>query len=170
MSKKPIVAAIAAIGKNRVLGLGNKLLWHIPADLQRFRSITAGHPVIMGWNTFQSILGYTGGKPLADRTNIVVSDRPWNFEGVVVAASIEEAIEKASKLDPEIVFVAGGALTYEAALPYTDRLYLTLIEDEKEGDAFFPPYESEFSRIVAEEAGLWQGTRFCWVQRERNTI
>ncbi len=161
------VSAVAAIGKNRVLGKGNRLLWHIPDDLQRFKRLTEGHPVIMGRKTFESIVGYLGG-PLPKRTNIVVTRDPaWGYEGVVVAASIEEAVAKAKALDPEEVFIGGGAQIYEAALPHTDKLYLTLIDDEKEGDTFFPVYENIFTKKVFEEEHEWKGVRYRWVDLER---
>src|SRR3989344_3312270 len=124
--KKPIVAAVVAIGRNRELGKNDKLLWHIPDDLKRFKALTLGHPVIMGRKTFESIVEYVGG-PLPERTNIVVTrDSAWSYEGVIVARSLEEALEKAKKLDSEEVHIGGGAQIYEQALPYIDRLYLPL--------------------------------------------
>lgn len=169
--KKPIVSAIAAIGRNRELGKDNKLLWHIPEDLKRFREITRGHPVIMGRKTFESIVGYTG-KPLPDRTNIVVSRRPRmidlrNQSSVLAVASVEEAIEKAKQLDNTEVFIIGGAQIYETALPYTDKLYLTLIDAEAEADSFFPPYETEFTKKVFDETHEWDGVKYRWVDLER---
>ncbi len=159
------VSAVAAIGKHRVLGKGNRLLWHIPDDLQRFKRLTEGHPVIMGRKTFESIVGYLGG-PLPKRTNIVVTRDPsWTYEGVVVTASIEEAIEEAKTLDPGEVFIGGGAQIYEAALPYTDKLYLTLIHKEFKGDTFFPDY-SDF-KIVSEKDGESEGLRYSFLELER---
>jgi dihydrofolate reductase len=159
------VASIAAIGRNRVLGKENKLLWHIPDDLKRFKELTKGHPVILGRKTFESIVGYLGG-PLPGRTNIVVTrDLNWKYDGVVVAMSVEEAIEKGKALDSQ-VFIGGGAQIYEAALPYTDKLYLTLIDDEKGGDSFFPPYENEFTNVVHEESREWNGLKYRWVDLE----
>ncbi len=174
--KKPLVSAIAAIGKGRVLGKENKLLWHIPEDLKRFREITRGHPVIMGRKTFESILGYTK-KPLPERTNIVVTHDPKRILGVyettnmqtdvVAVGSIEEAIEKGKRVDQEEIFVIGGAQIYGAALPFTDKLYLTLIDAEAEGDSFFPPYEHDFTKIVSEEAHESNGLKYRWVDLER---
>lgn len=165
--KKPVVSAIAAIGKGRVLGKENKLLWHIPEDLKRFRDITRGHPVIMGRKTFESILGYTG-KPLPERTNIVVTrDVAWQHEGVVAVQSIEAAVERAKGADAKEVFIIGGAQIYEAALPYTDRLYLTLIDAEAEGDSFFPAYETEFTKKTLEEKRESNGLNYTWVDLER---
>jgi len=166
--EKPVVAAIAAVGRNRALGLQNKLLWHIPDDLKHFRELTAGHPLIMGWKTFQSILGYTGGKALPNRTNIVISiDPSWRHEGAVTAASLEDALQKAEDLDKEIVFIGGGALTYAEALPFVEKLFLTIIDDEKAADTFFPPYESEFKKEIAREDRELNGLKYSWVELER---
>lgn len=161
------VSAVAAIGKHRVLGKDNKLLWHIPDDLKRFKKLTLGHPIILGRKTFESIVGYLGG-PLPERTNIVITRDPaWKYPGVVVADSIESAVEKGKALDPQEVFIGGGAQIYAQALPYTDKLYLTLIDDEKEGDSFFPPYEKEFTKKVFEEVHEWKGLKYRWVDLER---
>jgi dihydrofolate reductase len=166
--KGSVVSAIAAIGKERVLGKGNQLLWHIPDDLKRFKRLTLGHPVILGRKTFESIVQYVGG-PLPGRTNIVVTRDPaWTYPGVVVAASIEDALAKGKELDANEIFVIGGAQVYAAALPYTDKLYLTLIDDEKKGDSYFPAYETEFKRVVAEETHEWNGLKYRWVDLERS--
>ncbi len=165
---KPAVCAVVAIGKNRELGLDGKLLWHIPDDLARFKRLTLGHPLIMGRKTFESILGYTGGKPLPGRTNIVVTrDASWTHEGVIVVGSLEEGIAKAQELDAEEIHIGGGAQIYEQALPYIDKLYLTLVDDEKEADSFFPPYEKEFTKKVFEEAREWNGLKYKWMDLER---
>lgn len=161
------VSIVAAMGKNRVIGKGNTLLWHIPEDLKRFKSLTLGHPVIMGRKTFDSIVAFLG-KPLPGRTNIVITrDEAWQFEGAVVAHSFEGALEKARAEEREEIFVIGGAQIYEQTLPYADRLYLTLIDDEKEGDVFFPPYEECFSTKVSEESGNHAGLAYRWVTLEK---
>ena len=164
---KPRICAVVAIGRNRELGKSGKLLWHIPEDLKRFKRLSLGHPIIMGRKTFESILGYLG-KPLPDRTNIVITHDPaWNYEGVLVAGSVEEAIEKARALDPKEIHIGGGAEIYKQALPYIDKLFLTLIEDEKEADSFFPPYEQEFTNKTFEEGHEWNGLKYKWVDLER---
>jgi len=150
---QPRVSMIAAVGRNRELGLGNGLLWHIPEDLKRFKALTLGHPVIMGRKTFESI-----GKPLPGRTNLVVSRS---------ALSLEDALAQAKKLDKEEVFIIGGVQIYEQALPYADRLYLTLIEDTKEADAFFPEYEKLFTKKVSEEPREYEGLQYRWVTLEK---
>ena len=162
------VSAIAAIGKHRVLGKGNQLLWHIPDDLKRFKALTLGHPVVMGRKTFESIVAVLG-KPLPGRTNLVVTrDSARQSEGVIVAGSIEEAIEKAkAEGGGEEVFIGGGGEIYRQALPFTDKLYLTLIDDEKDGDSFFPEYEGEFKKRVFEEVREYEGLKYRWVDLER---
>ncbi|MEK7093629.1 MAG: dihydrofolate reductase [Patescibacteria group bacterium] len=164
--QKPVVAAVAAIGRNRVLGKENKLLWQIPDDLRRFKELTKGHPVIMGRKTFESIVSYLGG-PLPKRFNIVVTrDKNWRYDGIIAVTSVEDALAEAKKLD-KYIFIGGGAQIYEAALPYTDKLYLTLIDDEKEGDSFFPAYEKEFTQVVHDDAHEWNGLKYRWVDLNR---
>ena len=168
---QPRVCAVVAIGKNRELGKEGKLLWHIPDDLKRFKRLTYGHPVIMGRKTFESIVGYLGG-PLPERTNIVITREKNNdivsrYADVVVAHSLEEAIEKAKTLDDAEIHIGGGAQIYEQALPYLDKLYLTLVDDEKEADSFFPPYAGQFTKKVFEEAHEWNGLKYRWVDLEK---
>ena len=165
--QSPRICAVVAIGKNRELGKGDKLIWHIPDDLKRFKRLTLGHPIIMGRKTFESIVGYIGG-PLPDRTNIVVTrNKDWHYEGVTVLRSLEAALEYAKKLDTEEVHIGGGAQIYEQAFPYIDKLYLTIIDDEKPGNAFFPEYESEFTKKTFEEEHEYKGIKYRWVNFER---
>jgi len=165
--KKPRICAVVAIGKNRELGKGGKLLWHIPEDLKRFKALTMGHPVIMGRKTFESIVRYIGG-PLPGRTNIVITrDANWSHEGVLVFKTLEEAIEKAKELDAEEIHIGGGAQIYEQALPLIDKLYLTLIDAEGEADIFFPPYEDQFTKKTFEEEHEWNGIKYRYVDLER---
>ena len=126
-----------------------------------------GHPVIMGRKTFESILSILK-KPLPGRTNIVITRGPeWTHEGVLVVRSLEEAIERASEIDQEEIFIGGGGQVYTEALPQIDRLYLTLIDDQKEGDAFFPEYEAEFTKKLFEEEREHDGITYRWVTIER---
>lgn len=165
--QKPKICVVAAIGRNRELGYRDKLLWHIPDDLKRFKALTKGHPIIMGRKTFESIFGYLG-KPLPERTNIVVTrDASWSYPGVVVCSSLDEAIERASALDSEEVHIGGGAQIYEQVLPRVDRLYLTVIDDTKEADTFFPSYEKEFTKVINEQAREWEGLKYRWTDLER---
>lgn len=161
-----MISIIVAIGEgNRVIGDKGKLPWNIPEDLKRFRETTAGHPIIMGKNTFLSI-----GRVLPGRTNIVLSDMPWNdaSDGVVVARSLENALEKARNAPGnEEVFVIGGGMVYTQALLHADRLYLTLIHAHFDGDAFFPEYESIFSNVVSREDNESDGYRYTFFVLER---
>ena len=149
----PRISVIAALGRGRVLGRNNELLWHLPEDLKRFKQLTLGHPVIMGRKTFDSILASLG-KPLPGRANIVVTrDETWHHPEVLATYSLDEAFARAREVDQEEVFIIGGAQLYEQALPHTDRLYLTLSDDEKVADVFFPPYETLFTKKITEEMG-----------------
>lgn len=166
MNKAP-VCVVVAIGKNRELGLGGKLLWHIPEDLKRFKRLTMGHPIIMGRKTFESILGYLG-KPLPGRTNIVVTRDPaWGYDGVVTASSVEAALEKARAENPSEIHIGGGAQIYEQALPYVDKLFLTVIDDAKEADTFFPEYVTDFGKKTFEETHEYEGLKYQWINLER---
>ncbi len=140
--QKPIVSAIAAVGKNRELGKGNKLIWRIPEDLKRVKVLTTGHPIIMGRNTYESI-----GRPLPERTNIVLTrDESYKAPGCIVTTSLYEALQKAREIEDEEIFIFGGAAVYEAALPYTNKLYMTEINaTDPEADSFFPEYKNEFA-------------------------
>jgi dihydrofolate reductase len=111
--------------------------WHLSADLKRFKHITMGHPIIMGRKTFDAI-----GKPLPGRTNIIVSrNLTYRQEGCVLVDSIEAAINHGCRLADE-VFVIGGATLYEAVLPFADTLYITQINQDFEGDTFFPEIDN----------------------------
>lgn len=170
--EKSTVAAVVAIGRNRELGKGNRLLWRIPSDVQRFRDLTRGHPLIMGRKTFESILSYRG-TPLPDRTNIVITrDRAYDVsqygDEVVVAHSLEEALDIAKdKPGSEEIHIGGGAALYQEAMPHITKLYLTLIDGSKEADTFFPPYEQDFTKKVFEEAHEWEGIRYRYVDLVR---
>lgn len=166
------ISMIAAIGDgrlhNRVLGSDNKLIWHIPEDLKRFREITNGHPCIMGRKTFDSIVAVVGG-PLPNRTNIVITrDGKWAAEGAFPVVSMEEAIELA-KIKPgnDEIFIIGGGEIYALGLPYADKLYLTLVHDEKEGDSFFPEYAGRFPKRKFVGDGEFEGIKYEWVDFER---
>jgi len=164
--EKQRISMIAAVGKKtRAIGLENKLLWQLEGDLPRFKRITAGHPVIMGRNTWLSL----SGKPLPGRTNIVITSKQFEVpEGILIAHSLEEALEKAKQSSGnDEVFVIGGGRVYTDALPYADRIYLTIVEDDKGGDTFFPEYESEFTKVVEHERNSAHIPPFEYVTVER---
>ncbi len=170
-SMKPRVSIVVAIGRdkqhNRVIGKDNNLVWRIPDDLKRFKKITLGHPVIMGRRTFDSIVSVLG-KPLPGRTNIVVTrDTTYSYPGAEVVHSLEDAVALASKLDSEEIFIGGGTEIYKQALPLVNRLYLTLIDDERDGDSYFPEYETDFTETLSSENREWNGLKYQWATLER---
>ncbi len=158
----PRVSIIAAVGKNRELGKQNELIWRISDDLKRFRALTTGHPIIMGRKTYESI-----GRPLPDRTNIIVTRGDSPIPGCVVAHSLDEALEVGKSIDSEEMFIIGGAQIYAEALSRTNRLYLTLIgESDADADTFFPDY-ADFTREIAREDHPETTPPFSWVTLER---
>jgi len=147
------ISLIAALAKNDVIGQGNHLPWSLPEDLKRFKAITIGKPVIMGRKTFESI-----GRPLPKRFNIVVSRRSeLVIPGTEVLPSLESALREAkawcrSQPEPcEEIFVIGGATLYKEALPLIDRMYLTFIDLDFEGDAYFPNWDRSQFREMSRE-------------------
>ena len=132
-----IISLITAMDRNRLIGNNNQLPWHLPADFAHFKSVTMGKPVIMGRKTYESI-----GKPLPGRTNIVLSRDPdIRFEGVACVSSFEQALLLVA--DAEEVMVIGGSTIYEMLLPRANRLYLTYVDAEFEGDAWFPEFDKD---------------------------
>lgn len=128
------IAMIAAMAKNRVIGKDNKMPWHLPEELGYFKEITMGKPIVMGRNTFESI-----GRPLPGRKNIVISrDTSLVIEGVTVVHSIDEAILAGDEC--EELMIIGGAMLYNEMLVKADILYITDIELDVDGDAYFPDY------------------------------
>jgi dihydrofolate reductase len=142
------VSIIAIVAANDVIGRGNKLPWHMPADLKRFKELTMGHHLIMGRKTFESV-----GKPLPGRINVVVT-RNVDFtpDGVAVSRSVEEAISKAEAAGDDEVFIAGGAEIYAQTIHRADRMYITRLHGEPEGDTFFPEFDdvNEWKLVDAE--------------------
>lgn len=129
-----IISLIAAMAHHRVIGHNNQLPWHCPADLKRFKTLTVGKPIIMGRKTFEAIA-----KPLPHRHNIVLTkNTAWSAPGVTVVNTWEEALSACDAA--EEVMVIGGAGVYQLGLPKATRLYLTFIDAEIEGDAFFPEW------------------------------
>jgi len=139
------LSLIAAVAANGVIGRAGGLPWRIPADLRHFKAVTLGKPVIMGRKTWQSI-----GRPLPGRRNIVVSrDARFVAEGAEVAASLDAAL--AAVADAEEAMVIGGAAIYAEALPRADRLYLTEVHADVEGDVYFPEFDRAAWRETARE-------------------
>lgn len=143
-----IITIIAAIAKNNALGKNNDLIWHLPADLKRFKKITTGHYIIMGRNTFESI-----GKPLPNRTTIIITRNKNYFkDGCLIAHSLEQALEMAK--EEEQVFVIGGAQIYNYAMEHNlvDTLDITLVHHEFEADVYFPEIDSDIWEQVEIES------------------
>ena len=141
-----IISMIAAMANNRVIGLDNKMPWHLPAELQLFKRATLGKPIVMGRNTFESI-----GRPLPGRLNIVLSRQAeYQPAGVTVVATLDDAITAAG--DVEELMIIGGATIYHQCLAAADRLYLTHIDLTTTGDSWFPDYEQYTWRELEHEA------------------
>lgn len=141
------ISMIAAITKDRVIGLNGDMPWHLPDDLKFFKAKTTGKPVIMGRKTFESI----GSRPLPNRPNVVISRNPeLSLSNVQVFQSVEQALE--AFVSEEEVIIMGGGQLYQQMLPKADRLYLTLIDAKIEGDTFFPDW-----------------TTSCWKEVERQS-
>lgn len=142
---------IVAAAQNRVIGRENALPWYLPNDLKYFKQTTLGKPIIMGRKTYESI-----GKPLPGRTNIVITrQEDYQPEGVKVVHSVEEARDLAENvclIDGQTeAMIMGGAEIYTLALPHADRLYLTEVHADVEGDAYFPEYDkSEWQEVSRE--------------------
>ncbi|SHF21989.1 dihydrofolate reductase [Chryseobacterium takakiae] len=145
---------VVAMGVKNEIGFENQLLWHLPKDLKHFKEITSGHPVIMGRKTYESI-----GKPLPNRTNIVVSRKnDWFEEGILIVGSIKEAVKFAKKIDEEI-FIIGGGKIYEQTMDMVDKLEVTLVKADLEADTFFPKIDSK----------IWKKTdEICHEKDEKN--
>lgn len=140
-----MTSIIVAVAANGVIGDNNSLLWHISEDLRNFKRITSGHPVVMGRKTFESL-----GRPLPNRTNVVVSRTVTEIEGCRVAASLGEAT--AMFPEDEEVFIIGGAQIYAQALDAADKIYLTRVEHDYEGDTSFPEWDTTRWRLTSREA------------------
>lgn len=161
------LSIIVAMSKNRVIGKDNKIPWHIVEDLKRFKKITMGHPIIMGRKTFESI-----GRPLPGRENIVITRNPdFKAEGVTVVHSLDQALNGRST--NEELFIIGGAEIYKSVLPQVDKLYITRIEKEFEGDAFFPELDLDKEFKVIEESQKFISEKnqlpYCFITVERRS-
>jgi dihydrofolate reductase len=125
---------------NRVIGAGNRIPWHLPEDFKWFKKMTTGHIIVMGRRTFESI-----GKPLPNRTTIVLTRSAELIGGVETISDLNQLESRIPADDAREIFICGGAQVYEQALPRCSDLYLTLVKRTVEGDAFFPPFEDQFT-------------------------
>ncbi|MET3538165.1 dihydrofolate reductase [Chryseobacterium limigenitum] len=129
---------VVAMGEKNEIGFNNQLLWHLPKDLKHFKDLTSEHPIIMGRKTYESI-----GKPLPNRTNIVISKKKnWFEEGILIVGSIKEAVKFAKKID-ENVFIIGGGNIYEQTMDLADKLEVTLVKADLDADTYFPKIDAK---------------------------
>ena len=156
--KISIIVAIA--GKKRVIGKKGGMSWNLPEELKRFKEITTGHPIIMGRKTYESI-----GKVLPNRTNIIITrDSSFAVEGGIVVNSLDEAFRHASLAQGNNeIFVIGGGQIYQESINMVDKLYLTYIDSEIEGDTFFPDY-SQFKQVSESDWQEHEGTRYKFLE------
>lgn len=159
MSKRSLIVAMA---RNRVIGVENRLPWHLPEDLKRFRALTTGHHIIMGRKTYESL-----NRLLPDRTTVIVTRNPdYRVPGALVVGSLAEALA-VSAADAE-AFVIGGAQLYAEALGKVDRIYLTELETDYAGDTFLPEFDADCWQETQREAHVSaQGIQFSYVTLER---
>ena len=154
------VTIVAAVARNGVIGVDGGLPWHLPDELALFKELTVGHVLVMGRRTYESV-----GRPLPGRTTIVVTRQAdWSgAEGVLRAPSVDAALERGASLDAE-VFVVGGAQVYAEALPRADRLALTYVDAEPEGDTLFPRVDwSQWRETARRDGRGW--TRVLYERR-----
>lgn len=144
-----MISFIVAMDNNRVIGKNEKLPWHLPADLNFFKKVTMGHPIVMGRKTFESI-----GRPLPGRENIVITrNENYKTEGCTIINSVSNIKEIEKQIDEE-VFIIGGAEIFKETFPIVDRLYITLIDDVFDGDTFFPKFDENLWKLISKEKGI----------------
>ncbi len=158
------LSLIVALAKNRVIGLNNTLPWHLPEDLKRFRALTTGHHIIMGRKTYESL-----GRLLPDRTTVIVTRNPnYQVEGALIAHSLEEAM--ALCVGDDEAFLIGGAELYQAGLNLAQKMYVTELDLEVAGDAYFPAFDlsqwQESTRVAHTSA---QGLPFSYIRYHRKS-
>ncbi len=158
---KPRISMIVAIDEERGIGKNNDLLFKIPEDLARFRKITSGCPVIMGYNTYKSLPALLPG-----RLNIVVVEGALAIPGASVVTSLAEAIKAANMVHTDELFIIGGGMIYAQGIKYADRLYLTLVEGKYDAEVFFPDY-SEFARVISDETHESAGYKYRYLTLEK---
>ncbi len=135
-----MISLIVAAASNNAIGKEGQLLWHLPKDLKFFKNTTWGHPVIMGRKTFEAV-----NKPLPGRTNIVItSNREWQYPGVIVCGSLEESLQHARATHVSEIFIIGGGEIYRQSMDIADRVYLTRVHANLDGDTFFPDMDESW--------------------------
>jgi dihydrofolate reductase len=162
-----LLSLLVAISENNVIGKNNKLPWHLPEDLKYFKNTTWAMPIIMGRKTFESI-----GIPLPGRTNIVITrNKKWKGDGVKIVHDLDQARKTGEDLDVKEIFVIGGAEIFKTSLPQADRIYLTRIHQNFEGDAFFPSIDKSWELIsnrdnLPDEKNMYACSFQIWERRK----
>jgi len=140
-----MIIMIAAVAENNALGKNNELVWHLPNDFKRFKSLTTNHHIIMGRKTFESFP-----KPLPNRTHVIITrQKNYNPEGCIVVDSMEKAIEVCPK--HEDIFIIGGGEIYNLGMDFADSIELTLVHENFEADTFFPEIDKNKWQLISEE-------------------
>jgi len=141
-----IISLVVAASENNVIGKNNQLLWHLPKDMKFFKNVTWGMPVVMGRKTFESM----GNKPLPGRKNIVITRQPgWNAEGVSVVNGVDAAASLAESLNYKEIFIIGGGEIYMIAFDRANKIYMTRVRAELEGDTYFPVIEKDDWKLAS---------------------
>lgn len=160
--KKVTISLIAVIGQNRALGKDNKLLWHIPEDMKRFKNLTTGHVVIMGRKTYESI-----GKALPNRMNIVITkDKKYHAPNCILTHSLDKAIHIAKGKENNEIFIIGGGQIYAQAISYVNKLYLTIVKDTRRADTFFPDFAT-FTKVIEKKQNSYKNYRYEFLTLEK---
>ena len=170
MTSPILTAGPIARSRNGVIGRDGALPWRLKSDMAIFRAVTMGKPVIMGRKTFESVIALSG-RPLVDRPNIVLSRNPaYRHEHAIICRSLASALECAAAFAPEEIHIGGGPELYDQVIDQVDRLYLTLFNDDHEGEAKFPSFESEFSEVCRHGVREHQGLEYEWVDYVRRAV
>jgi dihydrofolate reductase len=163
MFKGKTISMIAAMARNRVIGLANDIPWKVPGEQQRFRQLTEGHLVVMGRRTYESI-----GRPLPNRDILVIGRQPVTAERVSTCTTLQEALEVIANDSRQEVFIAGGEQIYRLFLPYADTVYLTELDLEPEGDTTFPELPADFHCSERVDVSGPTNYRFLTYRRTEN--
>lgn len=157
-----IVSAVVAMGKNGVIGKANKLLWHLPLEFKYFKNLTLGHHLIVGRKTFESM-----GRPLPGRTTILVSQSIQKPPaGVLLTSSIQSALALAKERGEDEVFVIGGAELYKTGFKYFDKLYVTVVDFDQEGDVYFPHFDlAQWQEEIVHHEPISPNNSLSWTAR-----
>lgn len=167
---KNTISLICAMARNHAIGIQNDLPWHLPPDLLHFKTLTQNKPIIMGRLTYQSILARRDGKPLPHRPHYVVtrSDLSPLPTGVSCFSTLNDAIAAAQADHPDSeIMIIGGASIYEQAVSIVDRMYLTIIDTDIEGDAFFPRYSSGDWVVSEEQSAQYEALPYRFLTLDR---